>query len=135
MATNHTGNVQPAIDLEEHRSKNVAAKAVVIHGYIPGTDEYAPVTLVDNGDGTYSLSSTGGGGSTGLATNAYYYIQKDTSDATYKYYGYMKNDGAWFIKRITIATNLAEFETGASAYTTGWTNKAAGSYVDYATAF
>jgi hypothetical protein len=56
MSSNHTGNVQPSIDLEEHRSKNVNAKAVVGHGYIPGTDQYAPITATDNGDGTYSSS-------------------------------------------------------------------------------
>lgn len=66
MSNNHTGNIQPSIDLEEHRSKNVSAKATVDHGYLPGTDQYVPITAVDNGDGTYSMkttaSLTGGGG-------------------------------------------------------------------------
>lgn len=135
MSNSHTGNVQPSIDLEEHRSKNLQAKAVVLHGYIPGSDEYVPITAVDNGDGTYSASSTGGSAASSIATASYYYIQKDTEGATYKYYGYMKDDGGWYIKRITIATNLAEFVKGTSGYTSEWTNRASQTYADYAATF
>lgn len=56
MAGNHTGNVQPSIDLEEHRSKNVNAKAVVMHVYDPNTDGYYPVEAVQNTDGSWTLS-------------------------------------------------------------------------------
>ena len=58
MSNNHTGNVQPSIDLEEHRSKNVHVKGVLEHGYIPGSDQYVPITAIDNGDGTYSMKTS-----------------------------------------------------------------------------
>lgn len=62
----------------------------------------------------------------------YTYIQKDTSGDTYKYYGYADANtaGAWAIKRITIATNLAEFITGASDYSTAWGDRATQTYAD-----
>lgn len=105
-----------------------------------------------------SWSKGGGGGTqfdkTGLATEAkqdevitaiegidiapdtplskYSYIQKDTSGATYKYYGYADANtaGGWAIKRITIATNLAEFVVGASDYSTAWGDRATQTYAD-----
>jgi len=62
----------------------------------------------------------------------YTYIQKDTSGGTYKYYGYADANtaGAWAIKRITIASNLAEYVSGSSSYTTAWTNRASQTYQD-----
>jgi hypothetical protein len=71
----------------------------------------------------------------GNATALYTYVQKDTDGTTYKYYGYMKSDGGWYIKRITISTNLAEFVTGASDYSTNWTGRAGLSYTPYSDAF
>lgn len=71
----------------------------------------------------------------GNATALYTYVQKDTSGATYKYYGYMKSDGGWYIKRITISTNLAEFAVGTTDYTTNWTGRSGLSYTAYSNAF
>jgi hypothetical protein len=67
MSTAHTGNVQPAIDLEEHDGTGgVNSKRVQVYGYIPGTDTKVKITAIDNGDGTYSLKTSaslvGGGG-------------------------------------------------------------------------
>ncbi len=54
---NHGGNSQPLIDKEEHRYKNVGAKAVILHGYDPVTDSYYPINVSANADGTYSLKA------------------------------------------------------------------------------
>lgn len=82
---------------------------------------------VTNPDGTEV-----GGSSTVNPLSIYTYIQKDTSGATYKYYGYADatTAGGWLIKRITIATNLALFQKGTTDYTTAWSNRASGTYGD-----
>lgn len=123
MAIPNTSEKSVALDREENITRgNLSAKKVALYIYNSDTDQLEP----------YTGGSAASGGKT---TDAYYYIQKDTTDSTYKYYGYMKDTGAWFIKRITIATNLAEFVKGASDYTTEWTNRASQTYQDYATTF
>lgn len=69
--------------------------------------------------------------------STYTYIQKDTSGGTYKYYGYADANtaGAWAIKRITIASNLAEYVSGSSGYSTAWTNRVSQTYQDIWAAF
>jgi len=122
MAIPNTSEKSVSLDREENITRgNLSAKKVALYIYNSDTDQLEP----------YSSTASGGG----KATDAYYYIQKDTEDATYKYYGYMKDDAGWFIKRITIATNLAEFVKGASGYTTAWTNRASQTYADYAATF
>ncbi len=123
MANPNQSEKSVALDREENITRgNISAKKVAVYVYNPDTDELDPGT---------------GGSAAGLArpSDAYYYIQKDTDDVTYKYYGYMNDSGAWFIKRITIATNLAEFVKGTSGYTSEWTGRAAQTYQDYATTF
>lgn len=68
------------------------------------------------------------------ATEAYAINNKEAT-ATYKYFGFQKSDGGWYIMRKTIATNIFEYVAGASAYATAWTNRATQTYTDYATAF
>lgn len=52
-----------ALDRVEHNS-DASAKRIVMRAFIPGTGEWVNPSAVDNGDGTYSLktSGTGGGG-------------------------------------------------------------------------
>ena len=64
-----------------------------------------------------------------------YSIANKEATATYKYFGFQKSDGGWYIMRKTIATNIFEYVAGASAYSTAWTNRASQTYTDYATAF
>ena len=47
------------ITRKEHTRKNVGAKRVVLHGYDANTDTYYPITAIDNGDGTYSIKTSG----------------------------------------------------------------------------
>lgn len=122
-----------SIDQREHNN-DASAKRVVIRGQNPDDGHFYNIAAVDNGDGTFSLSTSGGGsGSSSPDTplSTYTYIQKDTtSSGTYKYYGYAdaNTDGGWAIKRITIASNLAEYVKGASDYSTNWTGRAGLSY-------
>ena len=67
-------------------------------------------------------------------TGAYSIANKEAT-ATYKYFGFQKSDGGWYIMRKTIATNIFQYVAGASAYSTAWTNRATQTYTDYATAF
>lgn len=60
----------------------------------------------------------------------------DTSSASYEYYAYMDKDSNWYIKRLTIATNLFEFTVPvATTYATGWTNRAGLTYLSRGAAF
>lgn len=77
MATQHTGQTQPSIDLEEHRSLGgVNAKAVVPYAYSGGTLTPTPTPLVDlaydyvgftnaDGNGNYQTITFKTGGSAG----------------------------------------------------------------------
>ncbi len=44
------------------------------------------------------------------------------------YLGYLDKDGNWFIKRINTTTGVIDFDSGTSAYSTSWTNRASLSY-------
>lgn len=92
-----------------------------------------PVRLSD-GKSFYKAVATAfaGGVSATLATDianaigaggisAYTLVQKDTTSDTvnYKYYGYVKSDGSWAIKRVSRSTNYAMFKLGASSSSFG----------------
>jgi hypothetical protein len=64
-----------------------------------------------------------------------YAIADIEATATYKYFGFQRDDGYWYIMRKTLATKKFEYVTGAIAYSTAWTNRASQTYTDYATAF
>ena len=51
----------------------------------------------------------------------------DTGGAT-EYFGFTKMDGEWYILELT--TSTLRYDSGDSAYTTAWTNRASGTY-DY----
>lgn len=70
----------------------------------------------------------------GKPTDAY--AISNTEDAgTYKYFGFENKDGAWYILRKTVATNIYLYTYGASGYATGWTNRASHSYDTYENTF
>lgn len=122
------------LDNLEH-DETTGAKGVVLYGTPDGTTIYR---LKVNSDGSIPVTVVAGGGGGGGATKAtalYEYIQKDTADLTHKYYGYMDDSGAWVIKQIDRATNLALFAVGASGYTAAWTARTSGTYADYGTVF
>lgn len=54
---------------------------------------------------------------------------------TYVYFGFSAADGSWKILRKTIATNVFRYSTGASDYSTAWTNRASQSYATYDATF
>lgn len=91
-----------------------------------------PVRLSD-GRAFYKAIATAfaGGVSSTLATDianainvglsAYTLVQKDTTSdsVNYKYYGYVKADGSWVIKRVNRSTNYAQFKLGATSSSFG----------------
>jgi hypothetical protein len=96
------------------------------------------------GGGTYYNVKVNPSGSLlteGSVTNVYtketgsYSICNKEATATYKYFGFQRSDGYWYIMRKTISTNVFEYVAGTSAYSTAWTNRASQTYTDYATAF
>lgn len=105
------------------------SQGVTVKGKTTGDQNVA--VLVDEQGRLYlnpdSVPTFSGGG-TALAE---YQLVQDDENATYEYYGYVKSDGSWCIKRVTISTNYSEFVIGASAYATAWTNRASQTYDDY----
>lgn len=103
---------------------NVTEKAI---SWPQRAKDAIPVRLSDGKEfykAVMNAIAAGGGGGGASVSNpllGYSYIQKDTtSDATYKYYGYMNKDSAWVIKRIHKTTNLAMFVKGDINYTDNW---------------
>lgn len=68
------------------------------------------------------------------ATEAYS-ISNIEETATYKYFGFEKADGGWYIMRKTLATSIFLYYAEASDYSTGWTDRATHTYVAYSGAF
>ena len=57
-------------------------------------------------------------------------LQNEDRTDTYAYVGYENsNDGSWYIYRRTRATNLRQYATGLSSYSTNWTNRGSLTYV------
>jgi hypothetical protein len=97
-----------------------------------------------SGGGTYynvKVNPSGSLETNATITNVYtketgsYSICNKEATATYKYFGFQRSDGYWYIMRKTISTNVFEYAAGTSAYSTAWTNRASQTYTDYATAF
>jgi hypothetical protein len=107
----------------------------VMHGLTTGGGGgYVDVKV--NPSGALTVESTISGTVVAFAKSTEQYaINNKESTATYKYFGFQKSDGGWYIMRKTIATNIFEYVAGASAYSTAWTNRASQTYTDYATAF
>lgn len=94
-------------------------------------DGSIPITVKNPGD-------IGGGTVYSRPSQEYELIQEDdTSDPTnYEYYGYMKADGGWYIKRVNVNNfNLCEFVAGSSSYSTNWTGRAGLTYANYGSTF
>lgn len=119
------------------------------------TSASKPVAVrLSDGKGFYNAlvaAFSGGSGGAGLATSAkqddiitaiggissgggsplssYVYIQKDTADATHKYYAYKKVNGDYLIKQIARSTNLALFYANTvGGYNADWTGRAGLTY-------
>lgn len=107
----------------------------VMHGLTTGGGGgYVDVKV--NPSGALTVESTISGTVVAFAKSTEQYaINNKEATATYKYFGFQKSDGGWYIMRKTIATNIFEYVAGASAYSTAWTNRASQTYTDYATAF
>ena len=107
----------------------------VMHGLTTGGGGgYRDVKV--NPSGALTVEATIDGTVTAFAKSTEQYAINDSeATATYKYFGFQKSDGAWYIMRKTIATKKFEYVKGASAYSTAWTNRASQTYTDYATAF
>lgn len=94
------------------------------------------VNVKVNPSGALTVDSTISGSVTAYAKpSEQYAISNKEATATYKYFGFQRLDGYWYIMRKTLATNVFEYVAGTSAYSTAWTNRASQTYTDYATAF
>jgi len=89
---------------------------------------FSAVSAGVNTDGIIDAINNSSSSTSGIS--AYTLIQ-DEETATYEYYGYVKADGSWCIKRVTISTAYSQYVIGASDYATAWTNRASQTYDDY----
>ena len=55
-----------------------------------------------------------------------YMLCNKDDDASPNYYGYEAADGSWYILKETVSAgaDVYAYESGASGYSTGWTNRA-----------
>lgn len=63
---------------------------------------------------------------------AYKISDLDEAAAT-KYYGFLKDDGAWYVLKLT--STAARYAKGASSYATNWSNRASLTYNYFDTEF
>ncbi len=122
--TDGEGELQRAEHISPRKTgDNISAKRVATYVWNSSTLEWERMT-----------QPGGSSSSSGTPLDTYTYIQKDTTDTVYKYYGYADGNtaGAWAIKRITISTNLAEYVKGTTGYTAAWTARDDGSTHTYA---
>lgn len=57
---------------------------------------------------------------------------RDSDNADFNYYGYLKADGGFYIMREELATGAYRYYQGGSDYATAWTNRTSPSQVyDY----
>lgn len=65
---------------------------------------------------------------------AKYAIARGDSAGALEYWGFLANDGSWYILRITKAiTDTYEYINGAANFGTAWTNRVGLSYVEFDT--
>ena len=100
----------------------------------------AMMSVVGGGGGGIQQALTRENGTTLAVTNpdgsniggATVWGLNDTEDTgTYKYFGFSASNGSWKLTRKTIATNAWRYATGASDYTTAWTDRASHTYAIY----
>lgn len=96
--------IEPPVDISGKQDKLVSGTNIKT---INGT------SILGSGDMTIS----GGGGTTD------YHLQNEDRDTSYAYVGYKDPSDKWYIYRRTRATNLRQYATGTSGYSTNWTNK------------
>lgn len=96
------------------------------------------------GGGTYynvKVNPSGSLETNATITNVYtketgsYSISDIEATSTYKYFGFERSDGYWYIMRKTLATKKFEYVAGTSAYSTAWTNRASQTYGSYSSTF
>jgi len=64
-----------------------------------------------------------------------YGVSNIEETGTYKYFGFENKDGAWYIMRKTLATNVFQYASGTSDYATAWSNRASQTYASYSATF
>lgn len=69
--------------------------------------------------------------------NAYHLVDIDEGSASPQYYGFVRQDGYYFIMKATISSGVTAytFSKGTSAYSTAWTNRASETYAVFSSVF
>ena len=65
------------------------------------------------------------------------YVAYNVDNSSPSYYGFIDQDGNWYIMRATTSGNITtyEFVKGSSDYSTNWTNRASLTYQAYNAVF
>lgn len=64
----------------------------------------------------------------GGASSGFTFQNLDSSDGQHTYVGYKHPDGRWYIYRRTLTSGAYQKASGASGYTTAWTERAGLTY-------
>lgn len=111
-----------ALNQDEH-NEDAHAKRIIIRGQNPSDGEFYNIAAVDNGDGTFGLSTNA---STGSAS---YENRNDTTTDTNLVYlgkalpGSDVTDAAWQIKRYNKSTGHMSFADDVTTFTKQWSGR------------
>ena len=112
-----------------------ASQKVVISGIDLEADKnkYIPVRLTDGEKWLKAIARTvAGGGGTQLKPIDYYVISDiDDGNNDYNYYGYLRDDGWWYIMKEDVVNKTYRYVKGGSDYATNWGNRSTLSYNYY----
>ena len=69
--------------------------------------------------------------------NAYKIVDIDEAAASPRYYGYVRQDGYYYIAKATISAGVTAYTytKGTTAYATAWTNRASETYAAFTAVF
>lgn len=114
-----------ALNQDEH-NEDAHAKRVIIRGQNPDDGEFYNIAAVDNGDGTFSLSTCGGATSSGGKATDAYGIQAISDDGTYKYFFFEDASANYYILRKHIANKVFDYTKGTGGYASVYVSSSAG---------
>lgn len=128
-----------ALNQDEH-NEDAHAKRVIVRGQNPTDGNFYNIAAVDNGDGTFGLStSSGATASGGKATDAYG-IQAISDDGTYKYFFFEDASANYYVMRKNLSTSVFTYTKGTGGYSSVYQSSILGpsgtpTWADYGATF
>lgn len=128
-----------SLNQDEH-NEDAHSKRVTLRGQNPTDGEFYNVGVTDNGDGTFSLKTSGGSSSSGGKATDAYGIQAISDDGTYKYFFFEDASANYYIMRKNLSTSVFDYTKGTGGYSAVYQSSILGpsgspTWDDYGTTF